>query len=82
MNNMTKAVFLCGLGLLFCGPEVVAFYTRLGWLDVANQLHYLDAAGHRATANPTAPGHMMIYPGRLTLAQWPTGWIDLNGPDW
>lgn len=68
----------CDFGLLGCGDAVLAFYESLGWSRIDNDVIWTDAAGNRAVHDP----NVMIFPGRQTLADWPTGTIDLNGPNW
>ena len=69
-------------GLLMTGGGVWKFYQGLGWQVVDNHMI------HRQTDGQDAPGHNgpddynMICPGRLTLADWPAGEININGPDW
>lgn len=69
-------------GLLMTGGGVWKFYQSLGWQVVDNHMI------HRQTDGKDAPGHNgsddynMICPGRLTLADWPAGEININGPDW
>ncbi|MHC4563123.1 MAG: GNAT family N-acetyltransferase [Planctomycetota bacterium] len=69
-------------GILFCGEPVRTFYERLGWQVVDNELYVRPAGAAGERVRSTGHGYAMIRPGRLPVEQWPTGEIDLNGPDW
>jgi len=65
-------------GLLFCVPELEAFYARLGWRRIDRYVTMRDAAGQ--TVPLTAKNISM----ELALAgdPLPPGPIDLEGRDW
>jgi len=69
-------------GLLFTGRAVRTFYESLGWHVVDNELIHRHGDGHDAPGHGGADDFSLISPGRLALADWPAGTIDLNGPDW
>ena len=68
----------CDFGLLGCGDAVLTFYASLGWSKIDNEVIWIDADGTRQVHDP----NVMILPGLRTLADWPDGTIDLNGPNW
>lgn len=68
-------------GLLFCGVSVRGFYARLGWQEIANPLRHVQPDGQPVWTDCRQRGGM-AYPGRVALADWPTGLVDLQGPDW
>ena len=69
-------------GLLFTGRTVRAFYEGLGWHVIDNELVLRHPDGRDAPGHDGPDEFNLIYPGRLALADWPAGSIDLNGPDW
>ena len=76
-------------GVLFCMPANAGYYARLGWSAVENEVTFTDTAGVVQTAPSRHWGTMMILPGtaqdppeQRAAADWPTGTVDLNGPDW
>ena len=69
-------------GLLFCGERLRTYYGYFGWQLIENQIFRTDAEGNRLAERPADSELAMIYPGRLTVDQWPDGEIDLNGRDW
>lgn len=70
-------------GLLFCGPKVKAFYEKLGWREIDNDMVFVDfATGRPRRSDPNSPGSAMISPGRCDLDKWPQGEMNINGCDW
>ena len=62
-------------GLLFCMRRMVAFYSRLGWLEVTGPVMTTQPAG--LVRLPATP---MVLPVRRS--DWPGGPIDLGGLPW
>jgi len=74
---------LADYGVLFCGPDLRAFYEKFSWRVADNEIEYVDAqGGSRKRSDPNRKGHMMIHAGRRPADDWPEGLIDINGPDW
>jgi len=83
MKEVLRHIALAAdFGLLFCGENLIGFYSRFGWREVDNDLWYVDQQGARRRADPNSRGYTMILPGRRGVEDWPEGPIDLNGPDW
>ena len=67
---------LCSeFGLLLCYHELVPYYTRLGWQEVAGPLAFQQSWGQA-----TWPWGTMVLP--IGDQPWPEGAIDLCGPPW
>jgi predicted N-acetyltransferase YhbS len=65
-------------GLLFCVPELERFYSALDWQKSSPPVRMLDEQG-RAARLP-AKNIVMHFP--LADRPFPSGPIDLRGPDW
>ena len=63
-------------GLLICGEERIAFYGRVGWQHVADDLFFIQD-GKRY---PIVHIPVMILP--LSKTDWTSGEIDLCGSPW
>lgn len=65
-------------GMLFCVPELEAFYGRMGWTTTGRTVTMLDAHGRPA---PTPAKNITMH---LELAgePLPPGPVDLQGRDW
>lgn len=70
-------------GLLFCVPKYENVYRRMGWIkiDVRQTYGRILMRNEEGKAMPI-PGKniTMVYP--LNVKRFPTGSIDLKGPDW
>ncbi len=62
-------------GLLICDKEIQPYYTRGGWINVAQSLRY-SQADQRRVLNTC----VMVLP--LANQVWPSGEIDLCGSPW
>jgi GNAT superfamily N-acetyltransferase len=71
MRDVIRVAF----GLLICDKEIQSYYTRCGWINVAQSLRY-SLAGQSRVLNTC----VMILP--LTNQVWPSGEIDLCGSPW
>jgi GNAT superfamily N-acetyltransferase len=62
-------------GLLFCLPRMIAYYERLGWQVVTDDVLIKQPAG-----KVTSPVPVMVLPfgGRV----WPAGEVDLDSLPW
>jgi predicted GNAT family N-acyltransferase len=69
-------------GMLFCNDIARGFYEKLGWHRITNPVNLTgpDSLPKRVTS--TEATITMIHPGRKEVSQWPSGDIDLNGPEW
>ena len=65
-------------GLLFCVPDLSAFYGRLGWRKIDRPVTMQDEHG-RPTALPAKNIAMVLD---LSSARLPDGPLDLCGRDW
>jgi GNAT superfamily N-acetyltransferase len=62
-------------GLLFCRPEMIAYYSALGWQRVESRVMIEQPEG-----KITSPLPVMVLPFRDL--HWPTGTIELEGLPW
>lgn len=74
------AAYLCNetdveFGLLFCAPELVHYYARLGWQRLDGPTTVVVPWGKAAF-----PGETMVLPCRQH--NWPGGPVDLEGLPW
>ena len=69
-------------GMLFCGSHVHDFYKKLGWHDIDNEVLYETPDGNIAISKDRTDNFIMIYPAKMSVEQFPSGRINLNGPTW
>jgi len=69
-------------GMLFCNDIVRGFYEKLGWHGITNPVNLTGPDSLPKRMTPTEATITMIHPGRKAVSQWPSGDIDLNGPEW
>jgi len=69
-------------GMLFTSDAVRGFYTKLGWHLITNPVNMTGSDGMPKLVMSTEATITMIYSGRKAIGQWPSGDIDLNGPEW
>jgi len=65
-------------GLLFCVPKYEPVYRRMGWIRIDADVLMRDEEG-KAVPIP-GKSIAMVFP--LNEKRFPTGAIDLKGPDW
>jgi|GEM_PF-658982 len=65
----------CSFGMLFCSREMLGYYERSGWLEVANPLYIEQKAGRMPLNSPK-----MVLP--IGTARWPDGEVDIQGKPW
>ena len=65
-------------GLLFCVPKYESAYARMGWTRIYTDVLMRDEEG-KAVPIP-GKNIVMVFP--LNEKEFPTGQIDLGGPDW
>lgn len=65
-------------GLLFCVPKYESAYARMGWTRI-----YTDVLMRNEEGKPVPiPGKNIVMVFPLNEKEFPTGEIDLMGPDW
>ena len=72
----------CDFGVLFCGPPVREFYTKLGWTQIGNLMRYQLMGESESQLANERHGYAMAIGGKRPIDDWPRGEINLNGPDW
>jgi predicted N-acetyltransferase YhbS len=80
LDPRLRAEFAADFGFVQCGENVVGFYRRSGWTQVANPVRHLDTKDLRTVRDGVWP--TLVRPGRRPVSEWPDGLVDLRGLPW
>jgi predicted N-acetyltransferase YhbS len=79
LQRILQADVPVSFGILQCGDQVVGFYETTGWRRIDSPVRAIHPDSGQWE---TITNNVLIAPGKLPIADWPEGPVDLRGLLW